>query len=118
MSARASVMRIEDVETGVASGSFHARVPLSPARVPELSRSWEAFDRAFERLGAEAEHALLARYLWPLLSEDGASDLSEPAGLGVAFTLPGDHLCIWPVDLWRTKLAEWRAAKSSSSDGR
>ncbi|NOY94727.1 MAG: hypothetical protein GXP55_26410 [Deltaproteobacteria bacterium] len=111
MSPRALVTLIDDVETGVASGTFHARVPVSRERVRELSRSWEAFDRAFERLEATAERALLEAALWPALDRGELVHVSEAEANSVAFTLPGDHLGIWPGELWSTQLAEWRAAR-------
>lgn len=114
--ARHGVGIVADVETSVAAGTFRARVALSEARLRELSRSWEAFDRAFERLEASDERALLERCLWPALDEmddhlDAALDDADTND--VAFTLPGECLGIWPGDVWQLRLAEWRRSRAA-----
>jgi len=89
-----------EVETSVGQGCFTARGWADAARLPALSRSWEAFDRVYRALDVDEEQALLTQHLWPALRHTALRELPPEATLDLAFTLPGECVGIWPGEQW------------------
>lgn len=104
------VQLIEEVETSVATGTFAPRHLADLARIPALTRSWEAFDRVYRRLDADEERRLLRRCLWPALEQTPLADLPPETVDMIAFTLEGDFVGIWPGKAWADRLDAWRRA--------
>ena len=102
---------VDEVETSVATCTFAPRHPADLARVPALTRSWEAFDRVYRRLDAEEELRLLRRCLWPALEQTPLADLALESVATIAFILEGEFVGIWPGQAWMDRLAAWRCGR-------
>jgi len=102
--ARHGIAVIVDVEPAVAEGTFRATERVGEDRLRQLSRSWEAFDRAFTRLEASAERALLERSLWH------AFDETDP---GLLETIPTEDLAFALPELCRRHIADWELSRAA-----
>ncbi|MCA9530042.1 MAG: hypothetical protein KC543_07890 [Myxococcales bacterium] len=103
--ARLGVAAYGDHDPFVAPGAYRLREPLGVDGVRAAARSWEQFDRAFERLPEAAERRLFEARIAPYTRALG--------GLPPGAALPGDHLFLadgvlvgsWPADDWDAHIA-------------
>jgi hypothetical protein len=116
--AAAGLWIMDDQDADLGDGTFLPRGdrPLLPARLREIGRSWEQFDRAFAQEPEADARVRIGRHLWAFLDETGLL-----LG-GVDFAR--DHLVVfddgavgcWSPSGWAKVMAEW--ARSRSLGGR
>jgi hypothetical protein len=82
-----NVALLDDHDPSLADGFYVARgAPPEPARLREIMRSWERFDRAFAPCPTSEERALIDTRVWPFLVAAGLA--------GCARALTREHLFV------------------------
>lgn len=105
---------LDDHEAGLAPGLYSpVEGPrLSTARVRTLARSWELFDRAFERRPEEEEARAFDERVWPFLAETGLLIAGEELASELLFLFDDGSVASFPADRWDEHLAR-AAAKAA-----
>lgn len=109
---------LDDHDPHVAPGLHVARAPgpSTPARVRQLARSWETFDRAFEACPLDVERRLFDERIAPCFVLLGVPlervDLAEDH----AFVIDERYVALFPTERWAGHAARHHAPGSPDDE--
>ena len=112
------LLLLDDHDPHVAPGLHVARVagPLALARVRQLTRSWETFDRAFEACPMEQEQALFDDRIAPCFAALGMDLERMDLARDHLFMIDDRYVALFPGDRWDAHAARQPAPRYARPD--
>lgn len=109
---------LDDHDPHVAPGLHVARSPgpLAVARLRQLGRSWETFDRAFEACPQELEQALFDEHIAPCFVSLGMPLAAVDLAQDHLFVIDERYVASFPAERWNEHAARHVAPESGDRE--